>query len=76
MESENCLYRLFKIYEVNVGFRPIEKICMFAVTLPSLLKSTDPKTFFARIKLHLSNCKNSFYKMFLSDLKNQLPRAL
>ena len=49
MESENCFYRLFKIYEVNVGFRPREKICMFAVTPPSLLKNTDPKTFFARI---------------------------
>ena len=73
MEFENCLYRLFKIYEMIGGFRSKEKLCIFfPVTRPSLQKSTNPKPFFAR-NYRRSTCqvsKNLFTKFSSFFLQN------
>ena len=52
-------------------------VCMFAVTQPSLLESTNPQLFFVTIckkfwMTYLSSCKKSLYKMFFSALRNAL----
>ena len=48
--------------KTNFSIRPNKKICMFAVTRPSLLKFTDPKLFFRKNVQKFTEDLNLFTK--------------